>query len=63
METHFSTKIAAKPGKQEILITREFNAPRELVFRAYTDPKLCTRWMGPREVKMTIDTFEPKNGG
>jgi uncharacterized protein YndB with AHSA1/START domain len=63
MATHYSTKIAAIPGKQDILITREFNAPRELVFRAYTDPKLYTRWIGPRELTTTIVTFEPKNGG
>jgi uncharacterized protein YndB with AHSA1/START domain len=63
MATHNITKIAAVPGKQDILITREFNAPRELVFRAYTDPQLYTRWAGPGEIKMTIETFEPKFGG
>jgi uncharacterized protein YndB with AHSA1/START domain len=63
MATHNPTKIAAIPGKQEILITREFNAPREQVFKAFTDPKLYTRWIGPRELKTTIVTFEPKNGG
>jgi hypothetical protein len=34
------TKITGEPGKQELLITRGFDAPRELVFRAYTDPEL-----------------------
>ena len=32
------TIITAKPGKQELFITREFDAPRELVFKAHTDP-------------------------
>src|SRR5947199_5482580 len=34
------TTILAEPGKQEMLITREFDAPRELVFKAFTDPEL-----------------------
>ncbi len=63
MATHYSTKIDAPKGKQDILITREFNAPRELVFRAFTDPNLYTKWIGPREQKTTIVTFEPKLGG
>jgi len=33
-------KITVEPGKQEILIEREFNAPQELVFKALTDPEL-----------------------
>lgn len=57
------TKITAEPGKQEIIITREFNAPRELVFKAFTDPDLYTQWLGPRELTMTLETFEPRNGG
>lgn len=63
MTTHNQTKIDAIPGRQEILITREFNAPRELVFKAYTDPQLYTQWIGHRELKTTIVTFDPKQGG
>jgi len=63
MAAHNVTKIAATPGKHDILITREFNAPRELVFRAYTDPNLYKSWIGPRESKTTIETFDPKPGG
>jgi len=55
------TKIAAEPGKQEIFITREFDAPRELVFKAFTDPKLYTQWLRPRRLTMTLETFEPRN--
>ncbi len=57
------TTITAEPGKQEILITREFDAPRELVFKAFTDPELYVQWLGPRRLTMTLDTFEPRNGG
>jgi len=58
-----ATKITAEPGKQELFMTREFNAPRELVFKAFTDPKLYPQWLGPRNLTMTLVTFEPKNGG
>ena len=63
MATHNPTKIDAIPGRQEILITREINAPRDQVFKAYTDPKLYTQWIGPRDLKTTLITFEPKAGG
>lgn len=36
--------LIAEPGKQEISMSRDFNAPRELVFKAYTDPTLVPRW-------------------
>jgi uncharacterized protein YndB with AHSA1/START domain len=44
------TDITAEPGVPQILISREFDAPRDLVFRAYTDPELLVRWLGPRGV-------------
>ena len=55
--------IIAEPGKQEMLITREFDAPRELVFQAFTDPALYVQWLGPRRLTMLLDTFEPRSGG
>ena len=57
------TEIIAEPGKQELLIIREFDAPRELVFQAFTDPQLYVQWLGPRELTMTLETFEPRSGG
>ena len=57
------TVITAEPGKQELFITREFDAPRELVFKAHTDPDLYARWVGPRDLTMTLETFEPISGG
>ena len=57
------TKITAEPGRQELFITREFDAPRELVFKAFTDPKLYTQWLGPRRYTMNLEKFEPRSGG
>jgi uncharacterized protein YndB with AHSA1/START domain len=57
------TVITAEPGKQELFITREFDAPRELVFKAHTDPDLYVRWLGPRDLATTLETFEPVSGG
>ncbi|NPV62695.1 MAG: SRPBCC family protein [Methanotrichaceae archaeon] len=57
------TNIIAEPGKQELFITREFDAPRELVFEAFTDPTLYVKWIGPRTLVTTIEIFEPRNGG
>jgi uncharacterized protein YndB with AHSA1/START domain len=57
------TVLTAEPGKQEVFITREFDAPRELVFKAYTDPKLYIQWLGPRGYSMKLETFEPTSGG
>jgi uncharacterized protein YndB with AHSA1/START domain len=57
------TTITAEPGKQELFIIREFDAPRELVFKAFTDPKLYVQWLGPRELTMTLERFGPRNGG
>jgi uncharacterized protein YndB with AHSA1/START domain len=63
METKNQAKITAEPAKQELFITREFEAPRKLVFKAFTDPKLLVRWMGPCDLTMKIDKFEAGSGG
>lgn len=57
------TVVTAEPGKQELFITREFDAPRELVFKAHTDPDLYVQWVGPRDLTMTIDKWDPREGG
>lgn len=57
------TQIIAEPGTQQIEIVREFDAPRELVFRAHTEPDLLVQWLGPRGLTMHIDHFEVRNGG
>jgi uncharacterized protein YndB with AHSA1/START domain len=47
----------------QIIITREFDAPRDLVFRAHVDPELLVRWLGPRNLTMTIDHYDARDGG
>jgi Uncharacterized conserved protein len=46
------TKIHAEEGRQELLITREFDLPVELLFRAYTDPEIVEQWMGTKVLKL-----------
>ena len=58
-----TTQIDAPAGVPFIDISREFDAPRDLVYKAYTDPQLLVQWLGPRKYKMTIDTWEPRDGG
>jgi uncharacterized protein YndB with AHSA1/START domain len=56
-------KVSAEPGKHEIVLVRDFDAPRELVFRAMTDPILVSRWWGPHNVTTVVDQMEVKKGG
>jgi uncharacterized protein YndB with AHSA1/START domain len=63
MASKNKTTVTAEPGRQEVIITREFDAPRELVFKAHTDPKLYAQWLGPRGYEMVLETFEPYSGG
>jgi uncharacterized protein YndB with AHSA1/START domain len=46
------TKIAAEDGKQELVITREFDLPIELLFKAYEDPEIVQQWMGTKVIKL-----------
>ena len=57
------TKITAPPGVPYIDMEREFDAPRELVHRAYLDPELVVQWLGPRRYKMEIDRWDARAGG
>ena len=57
------TTITAEPGQHDYFIVREFDAPRELVFKAFTDPELVSKWLGPHGLKMTIEKYESKDGG
>jgi len=63
MASNNKTKVVAEPGKQELFIVREFDAPRELVFKAHIDPELYAKWLGPRNMDMILETFEPRNSG
>jgi len=46
------TKVNAEDGKQELLITREFDLPLELLFRAYVEPEIVEQWMGTKVLKL-----------
>jgi uncharacterized protein YndB with AHSA1/START domain len=51
------TRVSAPEGTPFIEVEREFDAPRDLVFRAWTDPELVIRWLGPRRLRMRIDRW------
>src|SRR6185503_6865994 len=46
------TKINAEDGKQELVITREFDLPLELLFKAYAEPEIVEQWMTSKVVKL-----------
>lgn len=46
------TKVNAEEGKQEIVITREFDLPLELLFKAYIEPDIVAQWMGTKVLKL-----------
>lgn len=62
------TKVNAEEGKQDLLITRDFELPIELVFRAYTEPELLEQWMGTKVLHLEhkkygsflFETTDPK---
>lgn len=55
--------FTAEPGKQEIVITRLFDAAPERVFRAMTDPDLIPHWWGPRKYETIVDKMDVREGG
>ena len=57
------TNFVIEPGKQVVVITRIFDAPRELVFKTMMDPKLVPQWWGPRYLTTTIDKMDVRPGG
>jgi len=58
-----STRIEALPDVPAIRITRDFEAPVERVFRAWTDKDLFQKWVGPRSIDTTIDEWDARTGG
>lgn len=57
------TGITVDPVLPTIVITREFEAPPERVFRAHTDPDLVVQWLGPRSLSMEIERYDARTGG
>lgn len=60
--THAASTLTL-PSDREIQIDRVFDAPRDLVWRAFTDAKLLPRWMGPAQYKMTRSEMDVRAGG
>jgi len=62
------TKIDAREGKQDLLITREFDLPLELLFKAFIEPEIVEQWMGTKVLKLEskkhgsyrFETTDPK---
>ncbi len=63
MASKNKTQIIAEQGKQELFIVREFDASRELVFKAYSVKELLEEWVGPRDLPIKYERFEPYAGG
>jgi uncharacterized protein YndB with AHSA1/START domain len=57
------TEYVIEPGKHDITTTTVLDAPRDLVFRAYTDPELFARWWGPARYENKILKYESRSGG
>jgi uncharacterized protein YndB with AHSA1/START domain len=60
------TKINAEDGRQDLVITREFDLPLELLFKAYAEADLVEQWMGTKVLKLESKThgsyqFETKD--
>lgn len=62
------TKVDAQDGKQDLLITREFELPVDLLFKAYVEPEFVEQWMGTKVLKLEskkhgsyqFETTDPK---
>ena len=58
-----SDLVITRVSDTELRLTREFDAPRELVFKAMTDPTLVSRWWGPRKYRTVVDEMDARPGG
>ena len=55
--------LITEPNTQSIVMTREFNAPPALVFKAFTDPALIPQWWGPAMFTTVVDKLDAEKGG
>ena len=55
--------VVTLPEDKQILITREFDAPKELVYKAYTTPELVRRWWHANRGEMTVCEIDMRVGG
>jgi uncharacterized protein YndB with AHSA1/START domain len=61
--TSSGTATVALPTDEQILITREFNAPKELVYKAWTTPELVKRWWNAKRGEVTVADIDLRVGG
>ena len=61
--TRDSALALEMPSDREIVLTREFDAPRDLVFEAWTDPRHLSQWWGPDGFTTTTSAFDMRPGG
>lgn len=57
------TQIIAEPGAQELFIIREFDAPRTMVFKAFSDPDILVRFYAPFDLSLVFNVQDYKTGG
>ena len=57
------TTMTAEPGVPQVVMTREFHASPDVLFRAYTEPELISQWWGPRRFATKVDRFDLRHGG
>src|SRR5687768_5226389 len=62
-KTNATSKAIATIENRELIITHSFQAPRELVYQAWTDPKHLPQWWGPEGFTTTVHEIEVKPGG
>jgi len=63
MTTTIGTATVTLPTDEQVLITREFDAPRHLVYKAWTTPELVKRWWSGRQGQMTLAEIDLRVGG
>ncbi len=63
IDTNHRTHITAEPGEREVVFTRVFDAPRELVWKACTDPRCIPEWWGPQGYTTVVETMDVRPGG
>ena len=56
-------KLTFEPGKQDLVMTRDFDTPPDLVFKAHTDPDILPQWWGPRRLTTKVESLDARQGG
>ena len=58
-----TTELIVEPGRQDVVVVHDFDAPPEIAFRAYTDPELMPRWKGSDRFAVVVDEHDLRVGG